>query len=235
MAVGCSVFVILLLLAAAVPQQTWGLRSRRGAPTADTPDCSSLDADVLILGAGVTGIVAGKTLSENNITNFIILEGMPDIGGRVRSVPFGGVNVELGASWIQGVLGDNDTEVNPLWPLKVQYDLEGFLTDYGALVLYGEDGTRIPDDDVEKVEKRMNKAYNRIEREARQRRRKENLGTFLFAQPCDLNSGSQRLELSCLGSGLRLTSALQNPQTCPPFFGTYPLALKKILGQMTSL
>ena len=175
MAVSRSVFVILLLLAAAALQQTWGLRNRRGGPSVDAPDCSSLDADVLILGAGVTGIVAGKTLSENNITNFIILEGMPDIGGRMRSVPFGGVNVELGANWIQGVLGDNDSEVNPLWPLKVQYDLQGFVTDYGALVLYAEDGARIPDDDVEKVEKRMDKAYNRAEREASRRRRNRKL------------------------------------------------------------
>ena len=175
MAVSSSVFVILLLLAAAALQQTWGLRNRRGGPSVDAPDCSSLDADVLILGAGVTGIVAGKTLSENNITNFIILEGMPDIGGRVRSVPFGGVNVELGANWIQGVLGDNDSEVNPLWPLKVQYDLEGFVTDYGALVLYAEDGVRIPDADVERVEKRMDKAYNRAEREASRRRRNRKL------------------------------------------------------------
>ena len=80
-------------------------------------DCSSLDADVLVLGAGMAGITAATTLSQDlvyNISNFLILEGMDDIGGRVRSGPFGGVNVELGANWIEGILGKNTTQVNPL-------------------------------------------------------------------------------------------------------------------------
>ena len=163
-----SVLVVLLLLAAVAPHQAWGQPA--------TPlDCSSVDADVLVLGAGIAGISAGKTLTDNNITNFLILEGMPDIGGRIRGVPFGGVNVELGANWIQGVLGGNDTEENPLWPLKLKYGIEGIITDYSALVLYTEDGVKIPDDDVEEVEKKMDKASNRIEREARRRRRNRRL------------------------------------------------------------
>ena len=139
MAMVRSVLTILLLLAAVAPQQTLGLRNRhyRATPL----DCSSLDADVLVLGAGMTGISAAKTLSENNISDFLILEGMTDIGGRVRSVPFGGVNVELGANWIQGVLGDNDSEVNPLWLLKEKYKLEGNVTD-STFVLYTDDGVR---------------------------------------------------------------------------------------------
>jgi len=41
---------------------------------------------VLILGAGVSGIVAGKTLLDNGVDDFIILEGQNYIGGRVKQV-----------------------------------------------------------------------------------------------------------------------------------------------------
>ena len=36
--------------------------------------CESQDADVLILGAGMAGIAAAKTLSDSGVTNFVILE-----------------------------------------------------------------------------------------------------------------------------------------------------------------
>ena len=36
--------------------------------------CENADADVLILGAGMSGISAAKTLYDNGVTDFIILE-----------------------------------------------------------------------------------------------------------------------------------------------------------------
>ena len=44
---------------------------------------------VLILGAGVSGIIAAKTLADKNIADFIVLEGQDYVGGRVKHVPFG--------------------------------------------------------------------------------------------------------------------------------------------------
>ena len=65
------------------------------------------DADVLILGAGMAGIVAGYTLGNNGngTTNFIILEAGVEIGGRVKSkvLETSGARIELGANWIQGI------------------------------------------------------------------------------------------------------------------------------------
>jgi len=64
----------------------------------------TLDAEVLILGAGMSGITTAHTLSQNNITNFIILEAEGRIGGRVKSevLEHTGVRIELGANWIRG-------------------------------------------------------------------------------------------------------------------------------------
>lgn len=41
---------------------------------------------VLILGAGLSGIIAGKTLKDNGVDDFLILEGQNYIGGRIRQV-----------------------------------------------------------------------------------------------------------------------------------------------------
>ena len=134
-------------------------------------DCSSLDADVLVLGAGMAGITAAKTLSQDyNISKFLILEGMDDIGGRVRSVPFGGVNVELGANWIEGVLGTNTTQVNPLWLLKEKYGLEGTMTNYFDLVVYTEDGVKIPGKELNELVARFNVTEEKVVEEADVRR-----------------------------------------------------------------
>ena len=74
----------------------------------DDDNETKYDADVLILGAGMSGIVAAKTLYENGVKNFTILEARDRIGGRMRSEEFGGIRVELGEQWIYGWHMDND-------------------------------------------------------------------------------------------------------------------------------
>ena len=66
--------------------------------------------------AGVSGVIAAKTLYDGGITDFIILEASDRIGGRIRAVDFAGVKVEKGANWIQG-LNRSHPESHPLWPL----------------------------------------------------------------------------------------------------------------------
>lgn len=55
--------------------------------TSDKP--GSKDATVLILGGGVSGIIAARTLRENGITDFRIVEARGELGGRLRSIQFG--------------------------------------------------------------------------------------------------------------------------------------------------
>ena len=86
------------------------------------------DATVLILGGGVSGIITAKTLQENGVRDIKMIEACDELGGRLRTKQFGGVNVEVrvppnsslsrhrryplqaGASWVQGA-GDG----NPIW------------------------------------------------------------------------------------------------------------------------
>ena len=64
------------------------------------------DTKVLILGGGVAGVVAARTLHEQGIDDFMILEARPELGGRLMSHEFGMDGnrwmVEVGANWVQG-------------------------------------------------------------------------------------------------------------------------------------
>lgn len=72
--------------------------------------CSMEDPiDVLILGAGVAGVAAARTLYVNGQTNF---EANNYIGGRIRRDS--AWNVELGANWIHG-LDLEHRDLHPLW------------------------------------------------------------------------------------------------------------------------
>ena len=74
---------------------------------------------VLILGAGAAGITAAMTLYDQGITDFLVLEAQDYIGGRIKSVPFVGKNIEEGANWIHFV----EEKENPLLPLRDKYNL----------------------------------------------------------------------------------------------------------------
>lgn len=106
--------------------------------------------DVLILGGGMAGISAAKALSDNGITNFIVLEAQSVIGGRVRSRELSpGVKIEEGANWIQGADPDQEN-MHPLFQLAADCEgrLEGIHSDYCSLTVYNATGVDISDDPV---------------------------------------------------------------------------------------
>ena len=81
------------------------------------PSSKNRDAEVLIFGGGIAGITAAKSLFENEITDIKIFEARTDnIGGRMRNADFGGVKIELGANWIQGI-PDRDKTMSSIHPL----------------------------------------------------------------------------------------------------------------------
>ena len=86
---------------------------------------------VLILGAGVAGLVAAKTLQENRISDFLILEAQDYIGGRFKQRSFAGVKLEEGANWIHHA----DDKENPLWELKKEHNLRGIYTNYSDVII----------------------------------------------------------------------------------------------------
>lgn len=85
---------------------------------------------VIIVGAGLSGLSAAKTLSDAGITDITILEATNRIGGRMHKTKFAGLNVELGANWVEGV---NGKEVNPIWTIANQLRLRNFYSDFTNL------------------------------------------------------------------------------------------------------
>nr|AJP16789.1 polyamine oxidase 1 [Citrus trifoliata] len=104
---------------------------------------STSRSSVIIIGAGISGISAGKILAENGIEDILILEASDRIGGRVRNEKFGGVSVELGAGWIAGVGGK---ESNPVWELASKSGLRTCFSDYtnARYNIYDRSGKIIP-------------------------------------------------------------------------------------------
>ncbi|XP_072051251.1 uncharacterized protein [Amphiura filiformis] len=59
----------------------------------------SVDAQVLIIGGGVDAIIAASTLNENNITDFIILEGSDHLHSHLKKITFAGLEFAPGNLW----------------------------------------------------------------------------------------------------------------------------------------
>ncbi len=90
------------------------------------PPPTPKDAQVLILGGGVSGIIAARTLHQQGISNVIIVEARDELGGRMRSHSFGStgntVTVEVGANWVHGTQTE-DGPVNPMWELAKKHQI----------------------------------------------------------------------------------------------------------------
>ncbi|KAM0830209.1 hypothetical protein ACQ4PT_066338 [Festuca glaucescens] len=118
---------------------------------------TAADSKVIIIGAGMSGISAGKRLSEAGITDFVILEATDRMGGRIHKSEFARVNVEIGANWVEGVNGD---EMNPIWNMANGtggLNLRTFRSDFDHLAsnTYKQDGGLYDKKFVEKIIKRM--------------------------------------------------------------------------------
>eukprot|EP01006_Ploeotia_vitrea_P000425 TRINITY_DN103031_c0_g1_i1.p1 TRINITY_DN103031_c0_g1~~TRINITY_DN103031_c0_g1_i1.p1 ORF type:complete len:538 (+),score=87.77 TRINITY_DN103031_c0_g1_i1:24-1637(+) len=103
------------------------------------------DSDVLILGAGISGITAGRDLANAGITNIRIVEADSAIGGRIRSVQWQGTTINDGASWIHG-----KTSENPIWVIKEKINLQCTDHNYDWGYWYNENGVQndlLPEDE----------------------------------------------------------------------------------------
>jgi len=110
--------------------------------------CENADAEVLILGAGISGITAAKTLQDNGITNFTILEQRDRIGGRINSSRFAGATIELGAQWIVGADPSAPLNMkNPIIRLAQQCGLQYRQRRVeGTFTVYNREGVDITND-----------------------------------------------------------------------------------------
>jgi monoamine oxidase len=108
------------------------------------PASTERNADVLVIGAGIAGLRAAEVLVAAG-RRVIVLEARDRLGGRIYTDRSWGVPVDLGASWIHGV------ENNPIAALAAAEGITTQATDYES-VMYGADGTRLPDDALDELE-----------------------------------------------------------------------------------
>ena len=123
-----------------------------GSALAQTcPPVEERDAEVLVFGAGVTGVTIARALYDNGLTKVLVLEAEDRIGGRIKNTEFGGVQIELGANWIHKVDINMENRENdhPIWTIAHSTDicpktftssLETEETDYSNYEAYDENG-----------------------------------------------------------------------------------------------
>ncbi|KAK7691356.1 hypothetical protein QCA50_004752 [Cerrena zonata] len=99
------------------------------------------NAQILILGGGVTGVIAARTLAEQGIDDYLIVEARPELGGRMMSHSFGRSNqtIEVGANWVQGTQTSNGPE-NPIWTLAKKHKVDTRFTGYDSMTTYDYTG-----------------------------------------------------------------------------------------------
>ncbi|PCH42978.1 amine oxidase [Wolfiporia cocos MD-104 SS10] len=102
------------------------------------------NASVLILGGGVAGVIAARTLYEQGITDFMIVEARDELGGRLQTETIGAPGnewvVERGPNWVQGTQTGNGPE-NPIWALVKKHGVKTQYNDwYDSMTTYDESG-----------------------------------------------------------------------------------------------
>ncbi len=81
-----------------------------------------MDADFVVVGAGVAGLAAARELGRKG-ARVVVLEARNRIGGRIHTDTVGGQIVDLGAAWIHGVRDNPVAELARTWNLpRVETD-----------------------------------------------------------------------------------------------------------------
>ena len=112
-----TAFTIAVLSFSSAPQHVPTVAFHGEPPNADE------QADVLILGAGMSGVAAAAVLHQAGVS-FLVIEGTDRIGGRVKAVQFASKQIEEGANWIHGARSregaGNVAHNNIVWDLAQQ-------------------------------------------------------------------------------------------------------------------
>ncbi|GMH40528.1 hypothetical protein BSKO_08432 [Bryopsis sp. KO-2023] len=94
-----------------------GVGTAQGKSSCCTMITKKNDARVVVVGAGISGIACARELREKGV-DVVILEARDRIGGRIHTVNWGGVALDVGASWIHGLKG------NPVYQLAQDLGVE---------------------------------------------------------------------------------------------------------------
>jgi len=119
-----------------------------------------MDADVIVIGAGAAGIAAARKLMEAG-KRVMVLEARDRLGGRVWTVEFSDVALDLGAAWVHGY------ERNPLSERARAAGVTLKPSDtvlLGAdLALFAQDGRRWTKAEREALEEQFDKVMEALE------------------------------------------------------------------------
>lgn len=107
------------------------------------------DADVIVVGAGVSGLAAAALLYRRGV-RVLVLEARDRPGGRIwTSRSLTNLPLDLGASWIHGVNG------NPIMNLVRSANIRTLPTDYDNLTLYDSQGRELDARAQARIEQRL--------------------------------------------------------------------------------
>ena len=105
----------------------------------------AISENIIIIGAGIAGIAAAKTLKSQGF-QVTILEARDRIGGRIYTDKTLGFPVDLGASWIHGI------QNNPIGKLAHDFNIAIKQTNYYHIDLYTNNQNKIQDSELEQAE-----------------------------------------------------------------------------------
>ncbi|WCJ36059.1 Polyamine oxidase 1 [Euphorbia peplus] len=111
---------------------------------------ASPSPSVIVIGAGMSGIAAAKTLQEAGIKDIIIVEATGRIGGRLMKTEFSGNTVEMGGNWLFG----GGPITNPLMEIAHKLKLKTSLSDFDNITsnTYKQEGGLYSKEEVEQVD-----------------------------------------------------------------------------------
>jgi len=119
--------------AASLALPTWGSWSRAWDQDEPTPPRGER---IIVIGAGAAGLAAARRLADQGY-EVVVLEARDRIGGRIWTSQMGGVPIDLGATWIEGI------EDNPLTEFCEEHDIRTRLSDDASLAIFDLGGERL--------------------------------------------------------------------------------------------
>ena len=112
---------------------------------------------ILVIGAGISGLAAARTLSTWGF-EVTVLEARDRVGGRIwTSRDPDGVSFDLGAQWIVG------TQKNPILDLVHLWRLDTVQTDWDDAALFVASKTRLPPERQREIERRLASLIARLQ------------------------------------------------------------------------
>jgi monoamine oxidase len=120
---------------------------------------SETSAQVLVLGAGVAGLTTASYLEQQGIKT-IVIEARDRIGGRIHTVSLGGAQVDLGASWVNGSVG------NPLYEFARKHKLKLRVSDAKNIAPFDHMGRPITAEHLLRIRRRPDKIIEEVNKMA---------------------------------------------------------------------